>query len=297
MTPIHIRVLRHSAFYSPLLMAIAGGFLEQEGLSPHYDVATPQDTVESGIRSGQVHVAQSAVAAHFALLAQGQACPVRHFAQINERDGFFLTRRHTGNAFDWTELAGKMVLVDHFFQPLAMFKYALDRAGVAFSSLDVVDAGDVASIDAAYRSGQGDYVHQQGPYAQQLEADGLGEVVAAVGDLIGPVAFSSLCASPQWLQTDMALAFMRAYRQARAATRELPATEIARLEAGFFPEIEPAVLARTVATYQQLGCWQPSPVISEAAFETTLDVFAYSGGIPRRFRYDELCCRPPDESP
>ena len=86
MTPIHIRVLRHSAFYSPLLMAIAGGFLEQEGLKPHYDVATAQDTVEGGIHSGQVQVAQSAVAAHFALLAQGQACPVRHFAQINERD-------------------------------------------------------------------------------------------------------------------------------------------------------------------------------------------------------------------
>ena len=296
MTPIHIRVLRHSAFYSPLLMAIAGGFLEREGLKPHYDVATAQDTVEAGIHSGQVQVAQSAVAAHFALLAQGQPCPVRHFAQINERDGFFLTRRQTGGDFDWSELAGKSVLVDHFFQPLAMLKYALNRVGVAFASLEVVDAGDVAAIDAAFRSGQGDYVHQQGPYAQQIEADGLGEVVAAVGEVIGPVAFSSLCASPQWLESDMALAFMRAYRQARAAAREMPAMEIARLEAAFFPDIDQAVLAKTVATYQQLGCWQPSPVITEAAFATTLDVFEFSGGIPRRFRYDELCCLPPDEN-
>ena len=296
MTPIHIRVLRHSAFYSPLLMAIAGGFLEREGLKPHYDVATAQDTVEAGIHSGQVQVAQSAVAAHFALLAQGQPCPVRHFAQINERDGFFLTRRQTGGDFDWSALAGKSVLVDHFFQPLAMLKYALNRVGVAFSSLEVVDAGDVAAIDAAFRSGQGDYVHQQGPYAQQIEADGLGEVVAAVGEVIGPVAFSSLCASPQWLESDMALAFMRAYRQARAAAREMPAMEIARLEAAFFPDIDQTVLAKTVATYQQLGCWQPSPVITEAAFATTLDVFEFSGGIPRRFGYDELCCLPPDES-
>ena len=94
----------------------------------------------------------------------------------------------------------------------------------------------------------------------------------------------------------MALAFMRAYRQARAAAREMAAAEIARLEAAFFPQIEPAVLTQTVATYQQLGCWQPSPVIAESAFDTTLDVFEYSGIIPRRFRYAELCCLPPDES-
>jgi hypothetical protein len=94
----------------------------------------------------------------------------------------------------------------------------------------------------------------------------------------------------------MALAFMRAYRQARAAAREMPAAEVARLEAAFFPDIDQAVLARTIETYQQLGCWQPSPVIAEAAFEKTLDVFEFSGGIPRRFRYDELCCLPPDEN-
>ena len=296
MTPIHIRVLRHSAFYSPLLMAIAGGFLEQEGLLPRYDVATPENTVDDGILAGEVHVAQSAVAAHFAMLAQGQRSPVRHFAQINERDGFFLTRRHPGGPFTWSELAGKTVLVDHFFQPLAMLKYALSKVGVSFSSLNVVDAGDVAAIDTAYRAGQGDYVHQQGPYAQQLEADGLGAVVAAVGDVIGPVAFSSLCASPTWLKSDMALAFMRAYRQGRTAAREMPASEIARLEAPFFPQIDQTVLARTIAAYQQLGCWQPSPVISETAFETVLDVFEFSGMIPRRFRYEELCSLPPDEA-
>ena len=56
------------------------------------------------------------------------------------------------------------------------------------------------------------------------------------------------------------------------------------------------MLSKTVATYQQLGCWQPSPVITEAAFATTLDVFEFSGRIPRRFRYDELCCLPPDDN-
>lgn len=296
MTPIHIRVLRHSAFYSPLLLTIAAGYLAEEGLEPQYDIATKDRTVEGGLTSGQVHVAQSAVAAHFATLEQGSPCPIRHFAQINERDGFFLTRRVGSAPFEWQELTARRVLVDHLFQPLAMLRFALDRLGMRLSDLEVVDAGDVAEMDAAYRSGQGDFIHQQGPYAQQLEADGLGRVVASVGEIIGPVAFSSLCAMPSWLEGEMAQAFIRAYRRGLAAAREQSADAIAGLLSQFFPAIAVPVLTHTIRTYQQLGCWQTSPVISEPSFQTTLDVFAFSGEISRRFAYSELCCLPPDET-
>jgi len=36
MDVINITALRHSAFYSPLLVTIAANFLQQEGLQPHY---------------------------------------------------------------------------------------------------------------------------------------------------------------------------------------------------------------------------------------------------------------------
>lgn len=294
MTPIHIRVLRHSAFYSPLLLSIKAGFLQDEGLNPSYDIATPERSVEAGLRSGEVQVAQSAVATSFAGLAKGLDDGLRHFAQINERDGFFLIGRSAGQPFDWHDLSGQSVLVDHFFQPLAMFRYALHLLGIDFSSINVIDAGDVDAMDAAYRSGQGEYVHQQGPYAQQLEADGLGEVVASVGEVIGPVAFSSLLASQEWLKTDMAQAFMRAYRRGQQAALSMSADEIARREADFFPQIDPQVLERTIAAYQQLGCWSAEPTISRTAYERALDVFEFSGLITRRFDYEEVISLPPD---
>lgn len=293
MTSIHIRVLRHSAFYTPLLLTIAGGFLQEEGLEAHYDVATPDNSVEAGILSGQVQVAQSAVAVSLV----GTTVPeIRHFAQINQRDGFFLTARQAGDSFHWQDLIGKQVLVDHFFQPLAMFKYALHKLGIDFEQLHVVDAGDVNAMDKAFRAGTGDVVHQQGPYAQQLEADGLGQVVARVGDVVGPVAFSSLCASPDWLRSDMAKAFMRAYRKGREASRSLPADEIASLEQDFFPDIDQAVLVKTIKAYQTLGCWNAEPHISREIYENTLDVFEYSGDINKRVAWEDVICAPPDET-
>lgn len=287
--------LRHSVFYSPLLMCMAGGFLRDEGLESDYQVATPQRTVPDSIRDGSCHVAQSAVATSFAELEEGITPDIVHFAKINERDGFFIAGREPDANFDWHKLEGKQVLVDHFFQPLAMLKYGLHRQGVDFERIEVIDAGDVNAIDRAFRDGVADYVHQQGPAPQQLEAEGIGHMVGRVGDAVGPVAFSSLCASRDWCGSDMARAFMRAYQKALAYVVSAPAAEIAarEYEAGFFPGIDREVLTQTVADYQALGCWTVEPTISEAAYENLLSVFLHSGAISRRYAYDQAIVSPP----
>jgi NitT/TauT family transport system substrate-binding protein len=288
MTAINIMALRHSAFYSPLLMSIAGGFLRDEGLTPNYSLATPECSVPDSIRDGSCHVAQSAVATSFSELEQGRTVDIVHFAQINARDGFFIAAREPDPDFNWSKLRGHKVLVDHFFQPLAMLKYALHKQDVGFSTLEVIDAGGVDEIEHAFRSGVGDYVHMQGPAPQQLEYEGLGHVVASVGDAVGPVAFSSLCASREWIKTDMAKAFMRAYRKSLAYVVEAPADEIAarEFEAGFFPGTDLSVLSSTIHAYQQLGCWEHDPSITQGSYENLLDVFLYSGLITKRHPYD-----------
>ena len=147
--------------------------------------------------------------------------------------------------------------------------------------------------DQAFRGGHGQYVQQQGPYPQQLEDDGIGSIVAQVGPLIGPCAFSSLAASSEWLQTDMAQAFTRAYANARRYLNEVPASEIAAIEQPYFPGISLAALTQCIATYQQLGCWTPHVEITQPAFEVTLDVFEYTGGIQERYPWERVCAAPP----
>lgn len=295
MSQIHLMSIRHSAFYAPYLMTMAGGYLRHEGLEYTYAVAASVPAMLDGMRDGGCHVSQSAVAANFAALERGEVAAVMHFAQINARDGFFIAGREPEPTFSWDRLRGKTVLVDHFFQPLAMFKYGLHRVGVDYADLRVIDAGDVAAMERAFRQGVGDYVHLQGPAPQQFEFEGIGHVVAAVGGAVGPVAFSSLCATPAWLEIDMARAFMRAYRRALACVIAAPADEIAArlFEAGFFPAIEPQVLIGTVRAYQRLGCWEADPRITRQAYEKLLDVFSYGGLISRRHAYELSVVPPP----
>ena len=293
MARIHIRFTRYSAFYSPLLMVMAGGHLRAEGLESSYDVITAEKTVAGGIQDGSVQIGQSAVATHFAPYEHRETLPYVHFAQINERDGFFLVGREPAPEFSWRQLLGRRVLIDHFFQPLAMFRYALHRQQVDETGITIIDAGEPQIMERAFRDGRGDYVHLQGPAAQQLEQDGVGHVVAAVGDAVGPVAFSSLCAAPAWLASDAARAFVRAYRKARAQVIASSPQEIAAAEAGFFPEIDRAVLTRTIAAYKHLGCWTPAVEISRASYAAALDVFEFSGLIRRRAPYEVVIATPP----
>lgn len=273
---------------------MSGGFLKEEGLDPEWSISPPGVSAIAAVEDGSVHVVQSALSQGFAVLGRGETPVAVHFAQINEMDGFFITGREADAAFTWDKLEGADVILFKGGQPLAMFKYACHKAGIDFDRINAINVGNASDMDAAFRAGEGQYVQQQGPFPQQLEADGVGHIVAEVAKQIGPCGFSSLAASREWLKTDMAKAFMRAYRKARLYMTATPAAEIATAEKEYFPDIGESALAECIAAYQQLGCWTPHVEITRPAFEVTLDVFEFNGLVKERYRYEQVCAAPPE---
>ena len=284
--PISIQFTRFSAFYSPLIATIAGGFLKEEGFDPKHSIAPVGKSAIAGLLDGSVHVAQSAISQGFGPLEKGEKPPAVHFAQINEKDGFFITARSRDPAFTWDKLKSADILVDHGGQPLAMFKYACHKMGVDFKAVKAVNVPS-DKMNQAFRDGQGEYIHQR---VQRLSSSSM----MGLGGAIGPVAFSSLAATRDWLRTDAARRFMRAYRKARNWIITTPAAEIAAAEATFFPGIHRDVLTATIAVYQRLGNWTPHVEITRPAFEVALDVFQHSGGITKRHKYEDVIAPPPE---
>ena len=293
MSKINIQFTLFSAFYSPLIVTMVGGFLQREGLEYEWSISPPGVAAVDSITAGTAHVVQSAPSQAFNAIARGESDYPLHFAQINEMDGFFISARDADDDFDWRKLEDAEAVIFGGGQPNAMLRYACHKAGIDFDRIAAITPGGPDAIDQAYRAGQGQYVQQQGPYPQQLQADGLAHVVAQVGPLIGPCAFSSLAASREWLDTDMAHAFTRAYAAARRFLNEAPVAEIAVLEQSWFPGVSADALQQCIASYQQLGCWTPHVEITRAAFEVTLDVFEYIGDIPERYAYERVCIAPP----
>jgi NitT/TauT family transport system substrate-binding protein len=286
--PIRIMVYRHSAFYSPLLATIAAGFLKNEGLEPIYFVKPKERNLYDMFRAAEVDVMQAAVSTSWDPLSKGISNIPKHFAQINQRDGFFLVARHPNSQFSWKSLEGTKVLADHSQQPLAMLKYALHLQGLDWQRIQAINSGSPEAMDTAFRAGTGDYVHLQGPAAQQLERDKVGTVVACIGDALPPLAFSSLMALPAFLQTEKGRAFVRAYRGALNWVNDTSAVEIAELESRLFPGLTKPALTDAIARYQVLGTWRRDPMIPRSQYEVSMDAFIYAGIFNRRFNYEDV---------
>lgn len=264
--PIRVMASRHSAFYSPLLCTVRA--LRDQGRDVPYSVLGPGQRSYALIRDGAVHIMQSAVSSNWGPREQGiEPLPV-HFAQINRRDGFFLTAAAPDPDFEWKKLEGHTLLADQGAQPLAMLKYAVKQQGVEWSKIKVVRKGDA------------EYGHTQLPAP--------GEIVAPVGSAMPEVAFSSLCCSREFQKTADYRDFLAAFERTKEWTQTAPAAEVAAKETEFFPDVPLDQLTGAVRRYQTLGCWLGNAQIPRDLYEQALTVFQASGGIAWRHKYEEV---------
>lgn len=302
MQSINLISLRHSAFYTPFLMTFVADFLTQQGLAAHYRCANSVEELEAALLDGSADVAQSAVGISMRQLSNNTAQdnPIRHFAQINQRDGFFIASvfdNSEGSSkidlanFNWKSLENKRIIADHLFQPMATLKYVLKMHEVNLDKIEFINSGNVEQSQAAFLSGQADFIHLQGPYPQQLVADGEASIVASIGAALGNIAYSSLCATSQWLDSTMANKFMRAYKAALNYVYITDASLLANQLSEQFEPIKQEVLCETIRAYKALGCWSKDACISIDSFESANKVFLHSGDISERVDYERVVSR------
>lgn len=293
MAKVNIQFTLFSAFYSPLIVTMSGGFLKDEGLEYDWSVAAPGQSAIAALVAGKADVIQTAPSQAFSSLQKGEVPEAVHFAQINEMDGFFVSAREPDADFDWKKLEGAEVVMFKAGQPNVMFRNACLKAGIDYDKIIPVTPGGADAIDEAFRAGSGQYVQQQGPYPQQLEADQTGHIVAQSGQLIGPNAFSSLASTRQWLASDEAVAFTRAYTKAREFINSASAAELAAQLAPYFEGTSTKALEDCLANYKSLGCWTPHVEITRPAFANLLEIYSSSGGVTESYDYEQVCASPP----
>ena len=293
MKQLHLLASRHSAFYTPFIGVISGGFLEKEGLAASYSVATIDAPAMTQIMDGRAQVAQSAVSGSWSALDKGLPSPVAHFAQINRHDGFFIASRQPASEFEWGNLLSGKTIYVHGGQPEAMLRYALHLKSVDLDDVQGLSTSGTEEMMRLWRSGTGDFFHEQGSYPQQLAYEGVAYVAASVGEVIGPVAFSSLCCDWKWLETDDAKRFTVAYAESRNWANSADPVEIARSVASFFPNHSVEAISESVRFYQKIGSWSGGISIEPPLYEKALDVFEHSSLVGDRHKFASVVADPP----
>jgi NitT/TauT family transport system substrate-binding protein len=52
-------------------------------------------------------------------------------------------------------------------------------------------------------------------------------------------------------------------------------------------------LADCIGTYQKMGCWTRHIDITQDGYDAMLDIFEYDGKLKQRYRYEQVCAKPP----
>jgi NitT/TauT family transport system substrate-binding protein len=247
------------------------------------------ETAAAMSRDGRADVVQSAPSTNWVKMENGETGFPRHFALINQRDGFFLVSRRKHTGFNWRDMEGRTLIADHGSQPLAMLRYAIHYNDVDWDRIEIVDAGSPEQMIMAFREGKGDFIHLQAPGPQLLEEERTAWTAVSVGASMPPNAFSTLCASPEFIGSAEFHSFVKAFADAKAWVRATRAEEIAAREASYFPGISETALASAIGRYKSLGNWDGGVQIPRDLYEQSLNVFEYSGRIKRRQPYDSVC--------
>jgi NitT/TauT family transport system substrate-binding protein len=289
MTPLRLMPTRHSPFYSPFLAAHAAGFLRGEGIESTLRLPAEGESTGAVLRRGEVDVIQSAVSAAWTAIEKGVTDFPVHIAQINQCDGFVIVARDADPNFIWQKLAGKTLIADHGHQPLALLRWAAHQKGGDLSRANLLNLGSPPAMQAAFRAGQGDYIHLQGGVPQQMELENAGHIVAYAGQGLTPLAFSSVAAPQAFVESDRFQPFLRAFAKAKAWAREQPPLEVARTLAPLFPALRMEALTAAIAACQKLGCWSGGAVIPHADYQEAEGAFLWANAIQRAHPYEEVC--------
>jgi hypothetical protein len=104
-----------------------------------------------------------------------------------------------------------------------------------------------------------------------------------------PNAFSTLCASREFIVGETCRIFAKAFSEAKGWVRNTSAEEIAATEAPYFPGVDKSALASAIAQYKSIGVWNGGIEIPRDLYEQSLNVFESTGGIKQRHPYDAVC--------
>ncbi len=292
LTRVRLNEVTHSVFYAPLYVAINLGFFEEEGISLELTTGQGADKVMTALLAGQADIGFMGPEATIYVFNQGQDDYVVNFAQLTKRDGSFLMARSPDPNFRWEAVRGTTIIGGRKGgMPLMTLEYVLKNNGIyPGRDVEILTNIQFALMAGAFAGGEGDYVTLFEPVATSLEREGVGYVVASVGEHSGEIPYTVFSARKSYLEKnkDIIQKFTNAVYRGQLWVDKNTPVEIARAIKPSFPETEEAVLENVARRYKEIDAWAKTPVFTEPAFNRLQDVMELAGELDKRAPYEKL---------
>ncbi|WP_096202601.1 ABC transporter substrate-binding protein [Bacillus sp. FJAT-45350] len=292
MEKVRLAEVTHSIFYAPLYIAIGEGFFEEEGIEIDLTTTWGGDQTMVTLLSGGADIALVGAETSIYVYAQEPNDPAINFAQLTQTDGTFLVAREQVNNFEWDDLNGSTFLGQRKGgMPQMVGEHVLRQKGInPQTDLNLIQNIDFGNIPSAFASGTGEYVQLFEPQATMFENEGIGHVIASLGEESGEVPYTVFMSKQSYIEEneDVIERFTKALYRAQQWVEASSIEEIAKAVQPFFDDTSIEVVEQVVERYKSQGSYATSPLLKESAWYNLQDIMESSGELPKRIDYLDL---------
>ncbi len=292
LTKIRLNEVTRSVFYAPQYVAIAKGFMEEEGLEIEITTGQGADKVMTAVLAGQSDIGFAGPEASIYVYNEGKEDYCEVFAQLTQKDGSFLVSREPTDNFSWQDLKGKTVIPGRKGGvPYMTFEYVLKQNGInPQTDLILDDSIKFDLMAGAFSGGTADYVTLFEPTATMTEQAGKGYVVASVGEASGEIPYTAYFASKSYIEenSDIIQKFTNAIYKGQKWVAEHSMKEVAEAIQSFFPDTDVELLATVLQSYKDIDAWKTDPVMKEESYNLLQTVMEEAGELEQKAPFEKV---------
>ena len=288
---IKVAEVTHSAFYAPLYVAIEEGYFEENGINIELILTSGANNVTAAVLSNDVEIGFCGPEATIYVYKEGEKDYIQTFAGLTKRDGQFIVSRKKIDNFTMEMLEGKEVLAGRVGgMPILNFINALDNANIDKEKININTSIDFASLTGSFIGGTGDFVNLFEPNATKIEKEGLGYIVASIGEFSGEMPYTAFNARKSFIENnkDIITNFTNAINKGLNFVHNNTSKTIAETIIDQFPDTSLNDLILIIERYKEADSWLTTPHITEESFKNLQDIMIKDKQIKDYVPYKDL---------
>ena len=282
----------HSIFYAPMYVAYTEGYFKEEGLDVEIILTAGADKVTAAVLSDDVNIGFCGSESTIYLYNEGVKDYLVNIAGLTKKDGSFLVSRKKYDNFTVENLKGKTIIGGRKGgMPEMTLKWALKENGIDYVDDVIIDTSIAFNaMSGAFIGGQGDFVSLFEPNALELEKQGLGYVVASIGELGGIVPYTAFNAKKSYIENnqDVIEGFTKAIQKGLDYVHNNSSKDIASKILSEFPDTSLTDLEKIIDRYKNIDSWFKTTYINEDDFIHIEEIMENAKELSKRVPYDKL---------
>ena len=214
------------------------------------------------------------------------------FAGLTKRDGSFIVSRKKIDNFNLDDLKGKYIIGGRKGgMPEMTLEWTLKENGINPKEDLTIDTSIAFSaMEGAFIGGTGDFVALFEPNATNVQEQGLGYIVAYLGELGGEVPYTAYNAKKSYIENnpEVITAFSNAINKSLQYVKEHNAEDIANNIIDYFPDTSLNDLITIIDRYKKGDAWRENITINEEEWKHIQEIVIEAKELDKFVPYKDL---------